>query len=74
MMVYLFWLDHLAPNDEMLEGFKNRIGTVCPRSLDPFHMVSYYIKGVNTSWTYNKNKLSRAAQTCALPKMYFAAF
>ena len=29
--------------------------TVCPRSLDPFHKVSYYIKWVKTSWTYCVN-------------------
>ena len=27
--------------------------TVCPRSLDPFHIVSYYIKLVKTSWPYS---------------------
>ena len=26
--------------------------TVCPRNSDPFHIVSYYIKWVTTSWTY----------------------
>ena len=26
-------------------------GTVCPRSSDPFYIVSYYIKWVTTSWT-----------------------
>ena len=25
--------------------------TVCPRSLDQFYIVSYYMKWVNTSWT-----------------------
>ena len=25
--------------------------TICPRSTDPFCMVSYYIKWVTTSWT-----------------------
>ena len=25
--------------------------TVCPRSSDPFHIVTYYIKWVTTSWT-----------------------
>ena len=25
--------------------------TVCSRSLDPFHMISYYINSVGTSWT-----------------------
>ena len=27
--------------------------TVCPRSFDPFYKVSYYIKWVQTSWTYS---------------------
>ena len=26
--------------------------TVCPGSIDPFYIVSYYIKWVTTSWTY----------------------
>ena len=25
---------------------------VCPKSLDPFYIVTYYIKWVKTSWTY----------------------
>ena len=25
---------------------------ICPRSLDPFYIVSFYIKWVKTSWTY----------------------
>ena len=27
--------------------------TICPRSSDPFYIVSYYIKWVTTSWTYS---------------------
>ena len=27
--------------------------TVCPKSSDPFYMISYYIKWVTTSWTYS---------------------
>ena len=27
--------------------------TLCPRSLDPFYSVSYFIKRVKTSWTYS---------------------
>ena len=27
--------------------------TACPRSLDPFHIIIYYIKWVKTSWTYS---------------------
>ena len=29
--------------------------TVCPRSLDPLYIVTYYIKWVKTSWTYRNN-------------------
>ena len=28
--------------------------TVCPGSIDPFYIVTYYIKWVTTSWTYCK--------------------
>ena len=31
--------------------------TICPRSSDPFYIVSYYIKLVTTSWTYSAIKL-----------------
>ena len=31
-----------------------KVFTVCPRSLDPCYIVSYYIKWVKTSWTYSK--------------------
>ena len=27
--------------------------TVCPRSLDPFYIVTYYVKWDETSWTYS---------------------
>ena len=30
--------------------------TVCPRSIDPFDIVSYYINQVKTSWTYGTHK------------------
>ena len=30
--------------------------TMCPRSSDPFHMVTYYIKRVTTSWTDGRTK------------------
>ena len=36
-----------------IKGYKH---TVCPRSLDPFHIVSHYIKWVKTPWTYNRFK------------------
>ena len=31
----------------------NVIKTVCPSSSDPFHIVTYYIKWVTTSWTHS---------------------
>ena len=41
----------------ILFGVRTRFyihGTICPRSLDPLHIVSYYNKLVKTSWTYSK--------------------
>ena len=32
-------------------GVWPRKDTVCPRSSDPFYVVTYYIKWVTTSWT-----------------------
>ena len=29
--------------------------TVCPRSSDPFYVVTYYIELVTTSWTYSNS-------------------
>ena len=33
---------------------KNILYTLCPRSSDPFYIVSYEMKWVNTSWTDGK--------------------
>jgi len=30
---------------------------VCPRRSDPFYVVTYFIKWLTTSWTYNKDFL-----------------
>ena len=30
------------------------IYTICPKSSDPFYIVTYYIKWVTTSWTHSK--------------------
>ena len=30
---------------------RRSLHTVCPRSSDPFYIVTYYIKWVTTSWT-----------------------
>ena len=34
------------------EALAQTVGTVCPVSSDPYHIVSYYMKWVTTSWTY----------------------
>ena len=41
--------------------------TVCPRSSDPFYIVSYYIKWVTTSWTYSKR--FKPYSDCELPRV-----
>ena len=33
--------------------------TVCPKSSDPFHIISYYIKWVTTSWTHSTLNATR---------------
>ena len=35
-------------------GFIFKKYTVCPRSSDPFYIVTYYIKWVTTPWTHSK--------------------
>ena len=30
-----------------------QVDTICPRSLDPFYVETYYISLVKTSWTYS---------------------
>ena len=36
-----------------LDGWTILYDTVCPRSSDPFYIVTYYIKWVTTSWTHS---------------------
>ena len=31
----------------------SQFGNVCPKSSDPFYIITYYIKWVTTSWTYS---------------------
>ena len=40
---------NIGPAASMKQGSK--VYTVCPRSSDPFYIVTYYIKWVTTSWT-----------------------
>ena len=37
-------------------NYQFRKCTVCPRSSDPFYIVSYYIKWGTTSWTYSASR------------------
>ena len=32
------------------------VGTVCPRSSDPFYIVTYHIKWVTSLWTYSSKR------------------
>jgi len=32
---------------------KPLVNTVCPKSIEPFYIVTYYIIWVKTSWTYS---------------------
>ena len=43
----------LRISTEGLTSYKLLLHTVCPRSLDPFHILSYYIKWAKTSCTYS---------------------
>ena len=43
------------PNQGGIQGCRINC-TVCPRSSDPFYIVSYYIKCVTTSWTHCRAK------------------
>ena len=52
----MFPLGHSSPGSVQVQilGTGSRLlgHTVCPRSSDPFYIVTYYIKWVTTSWTY----------------------
>ena len=52
--------EHQMENNKQAEGLADRKKyTICPRSSDPFYLVTYYIKWVTTSWTYSiKNSAS----------------
>ena len=41
----------------VLEVLSN--STVCPRSLGPFYIVSYYMNWVKTCWTYSVIKMDK---------------
>ena len=48
--------------------------TVCPRNSDPFYIVTYYIKGVTTSWTHSNIRVLAAnwyiRLTCKVSSYY----
>ena len=45
--------------------------TICPRSSDPFYIVSYYIKWVTTSWTYSIYLTEGTVTLVPPPQMVF---
>ena len=45
-------VDKIYLDDQGLFGEPTFLGTVCPGSSDPFHIVSYFMKWVTTSWTH----------------------
>ena len=42
----------MRSREGLLHKFE-KVPTVCPRSSDPFYIVSYFIKWDNISWTYS---------------------
>ena len=38
---------------KLKNGPETKTHTICPISSDPFYIVTYYMKLVNTSWTYS---------------------
>ena len=50
-------------------SLKMRAHIACPRSSDPFHIVSYYIKWDITSWTNSVG--SDSVSVCGTNKQYF---
>ena len=56
----LFDLSYSGPHTVKPTSLCDILRTICPRSSDPYYILSYYIRWVNTSWTYsNPNKLRR---------------
>ena len=51
--------------------------TMCPRSSDPFYIVTYYMKRVTTSWTHNMTHTHRVTtldkmnKNCLVKKRYW---
>jgi len=48
-LVWLIWFKKITVSYLFLQC----LDTVCPRSSDPFYVVTYCIKWVTTSWTYS---------------------
>ena len=56
-MYFLVNLNH-HPLKQSFDG-KCSNYTLCPRSLDPVHLVTYNIKWIRTSWTDGKASMCR---------------
>ena len=50
---YNFYITCFVINSVCNDNDKSNIPTVCPRSSDPFYILSYYIKCGTTSSTYS---------------------
>ena len=49
-----FYLNMIPLMQSMVVQFSRALNsTICPRSSDPFCIVTYYIKWVTTSWTHS---------------------
>ena len=45
---------------------------MCPRSSDPFHIVTYYIKWVPTSWTHNIVSVKNISFKVSVKNIFFS--
>ena len=61
---YFFDIQYHDSKRDFESGYSNNDDTdsyyitVCPRSSDPFYIVTYYIKWVTTSWTHSRSQYS----------------
>ena len=54
---------HSPSLSKLFRTLQKYVITVCPRSSDPFYIVTYYIKWVTTSWTHSLDKQRRKILT-----------
>ena len=61
---WLLNLFKIWTNSVGCKTFNWRLFTVCPRSSDPFYLVTHYIKWVPTSWTDSTNFIKTMDSPC----------